>query len=293
MRKNVRSNEGYYEMNRRSFRQNGDYMNREKSIENKMQDKSAFKKFIIIMVVCFFGGGIVGFCSAMLEDNVNLSSIGGRILELLYFIAPFGNLIAGTVFWILIGVLVSQGRKLYQGWDGEEEAVFNKFETKLSYALVFTNLNMLISYFFMGAGFYSIMNDSKLEVSFWFRLAALLLGMIYSTVISVLFQKKIINLEKEINPEKQGSVYDVKFKKIWLESCDEAEKFQIYKASYKSYQITGGAYIVVWLFCFVGMTVWDFGILPMTIVLILWAVSSISYSMEAIRLSKNPSEIMK
>lgn len=266
-------------------------MNQEKSIENKIQDKSAFKKCIIIMIVCFFGGGIVGFGSAMLEDTVN--GIGDQVLELLYFIAPFGNLIAGTVFWSLIGVLVSQGRKLYQSWDEEDEAVYKKFETKLSYALVFTNLNMLVSYFFMGAGFYSIMNDSSQKVSFWFEFAALLIGMIYTTVISVVFQKKIINLEKEINPEKQGSVYDVKFKKIWLESCDEAEKFQIYKASYKSFQVTGRAYVVVWLFCFVGMTAWNFGILPMTIVLILWAVAAISYSLEAIRLSKNPSEIMK
>ena len=53
---------------------------------------------------------------------------------------------------------------------------------------------------------------------------------------STLIQKKIVNLEKEINPLLKGSVYDFKFSEKWLDSCDEQRKLGIFKSAYKAYK---------------------------------------------------------
>ena len=36
-----------------------------------------------------------------------------------------------------------------------------------------------------------------------------------------------------MNPEKTASVYDMKFQKKWLETCDEAEKIIVGKCAFK------------------------------------------------------------
>jgi len=41
-----------------------------------------------------------------------------------------------------------------------------------------------------------------------------------------------------MNPEKTASVYDMKFQKKWLETCDEAEKIIVGKCAFKAFNIT-------------------------------------------------------
>ena len=65
-------------------------------------------------------------------------------------------------------------------------------------------------------------------------------------------------LTKELNPEKKGSVYDVKFVDKWEDSCDEAEKILIYKCAYKTYNKMSGLYIGLWIFCVFGNAIFDF-----------------------------------
>ena len=48
-------------------------------------------------------------------------------------------------------------------------------------------------------------------------------------------QQMTVDFQKIMNPEKQGSVYDLRFQKKWEESCDELEKFTIYRSAYKAY----------------------------------------------------------
>ena len=102
----------------------------------------------------------------------------------------------------------------------------------------------------------------------------------------LLAQRKIIDFLKEMNPEKKGSIYDVKFSKKWEESCDEAEKLAIYKCGYKAYNSVNTACIVLWLFCFIGSSIWNFGIMPVAMVSIIWFVLITSYTLESYKISK-------
>ncbi|MGL6219074.1 MAG: DUF3169 family protein [Lacrimispora sphenoides] len=63
-----------------------------------------------------------------------------------------------------------------------------------------------------------------------------LTGFIAAVICTIVTQQKIINFEKEINPEKRGSVFNQKFSKKWEKSCDEAERLSIYKSTYTSYR---------------------------------------------------------
>ena len=47
-----------------------------------------------------------------------------------------------------------------------------------------------------------------------------------------------VDAAKKTNPEKTASVYDTKFQKKWLDSCDEAEKIMIGKCAFKAYAAT-------------------------------------------------------
>ena len=104
-------------------------------------------------------------------------------------------------------------------------------------------------------------------------------------IILTIEQQKLVNLTKEINPEKKGSIYDVKFQKKWEASCDEAELFAIYKSAYRSYCITQRLCIILWLFCIIGGFVWGFGAVPVLLVSIIWGTMITSYCYYAIHLS--------
>ncbi len=53
---------------------------------------------------------------------------------------------------------------------------------------------------------------------------------------AVIIQQKCVDAAKKTNPEKTASVYDVKFQKKWMDSCDEAEKILIGKCAVKAYR---------------------------------------------------------
>lgn len=119
----------------------------------------------------------------------------------------------------------------------------------------------------------------------WVKIAATFLGLIAVMVATVIAQNRIVNFTKEINPEKKGSVYDLKFRKTWIASCDEAEQLQIYRAAFRAYTAMNYAALGMFLVCFIGMLSWNFGLLPLTMVLFVWLTGVIVYGVESLRMT--------
>lgn len=142
------------------------------------------------------------------------------------------------------------------------------------------NLTMIVSFFCFSVGTAGIA-DGQLR-----RLVLLLVLFIAVLVLAVLLQQKTVDLVKEMNPEKKGSIYDEKFQKLWWESCDEAERRQIGQASYKAYVTVSRFCPYCWGVLLLGNMVFHYGILPSAVVLMIWAVLSVSYTREAIRLGR-------
>lgn len=262
-----------------------------KALENRREDKKAFKKFILLLLLCSFAGGVVGFFSAG-----TMGKQGAAVelfLPVLRAVGLYGNFIVSTALVIGISVLMRQSRRSFSGWDGEDEDVIARVEMRLGYGMAASSVNMVVCYFIFGAGVYVLDFPDLGPDTSKVRIAATLLGLIYAMAVTIWFQKELVNLMKEINPEKNGSVYDTGFQKKWLESCDESERLQIYKACYQSHKMVTYTCLGLWVICVIGIMLWDFGMLPMTMVIVIWLVSGVSYEAECIRMSKHPADLMK
>ena len=262
-------------------------MNKNHVEKIKKEDKKAFKTFVPIVIISGFIGGIFGASSVHLKEILG-ESVPNLLISILKTITPFASIVL-SILVIILGTLVyNKSRKEYDLWReaNEDDDVIDKIEERLSYMLLFTSVNMILGFFFFGVGFMLLPFDKENMEPIIIRLICLLGGFILCIASSTLIQKKIVNLEKEINPLLKGSVYDVKFSKKWLDSCDEAIKLGIFKSAYKAYKSVSITCVILWIFCFIGYDLWDFGVVPMVMVIIIWLVQTISYGIESIKQSK-------
>ncbi|RDY28602.1 DUF3169 family protein [Lachnotalea glycerini] len=257
-------------------------MSSEKLHEIKKEDKKAIKKFIVILILSALAGGVVGYCSVMFKEKV-ARIISESLLKFLLGLTPIANLILPISGLFFILYLYQKSRRLYQEWDGEDEEEMAQIELYLAYALWLSSILTIVSFFLFAVGFYNIIYG--LDDDILFRVIFITGALIVSIVIITISHQKIVNFLKEINPEKKGSVFEAKFAKTWEKSCDEAEKLSIYKAAYKAYQTVNRTCSILWLMCVLGAMVWDFGLLPVTLVSVIWIVQISSYCKESIRLS--------
>ena len=107
-----------------------------------------------------------------------------------------------------------------------------------------------------------------------------------SMILLILLQQKVVDLTRRMNPEKEGSVYDTKFRKRWLESCDEAERAQIGQAAYQAFVVTTTACGVIWVILVMLNVSMGTGLLPIFVVLVIWGVLQTSYLLTAIKLGR-------
>lgn len=252
--------------------------------EIKKEDKKSLGKFVIIMICSALIGGFTGFGIAFAEDMNLTEGIAVFAVKLLEAMAPYANVVLTAVASVIIMVLYRKSRKQYAEWDEEDEEGMNRIEEKLNYALMISAVTLILGYMFLTIGFAKIDTLTKLNA----EVILFVLGFIFLMAFSFVAQRKIINFSKEMNPEKRGSVFDMKFHEKWENSCDEAELLTIYKAAYAAYKSTNMACLGAWVFCMFGMMIWDFGYVPVVIITVIWLTSTISYCMNAIKLSKNP-----
>lgn len=250
----------------------------------KSEDRKALKKFWIYIIAGVLLGGILGVGMAFVKFG-NIDAVNKTLNHVVVTRLPGSMVIITLLVAIIVTIIYYKSRKAFQNWDGETEEIIEKVETRLSCAIWLTTMNTIWNYFVFGAVF--CMNYWKQIENGETGSAMLLVGtFLIGLVLCIVEQQKLVNLEKEINPEKKGSIYDAKFLKVWEDSCDEAELLMIYKSGYKSYKVTQMLCQVLWTFCVLGGFIWDFGIVPVLIVSIVWATNVTSYTLEANRLSK-------
>lgn len=251
--------------------------------EMKKEDSKNIRKYIVGLIICGFIGGIIGGLGSWAKEAGGFSLVINTLAEIMYTISPFIPFISVVISIIVITALYKKSRAQYASWDGEDEETMEVIEHRNSIALIVTQIQMVVFYIFIAVGFYSFDNSNKNGIFLTLQIAFFVLGFLINTVFITASQQKIVNFEKEMNPEKNGSIYDAKFSEKWLESCDEAEKHQIYKAAYVSYKATSYTCIGAWLVALMGMLFLDSGLLPVLLVCIIWLISGLSYSLSAMK----------
>ena len=263
-------------------------MNEEKRIENKKSDKKALVIFIPCVIAAGIGGFFLSYFGFMVRDNW-AELIANGVVKGLTAVTPYANLVINAAAIIVSCVNFSKVDKMIKSMDEDDDGeAYRKIDRKLSSILVVCNFVFILSYFFFGVGYECCIlagNFNAVELICYF------LGFIVALVANLIISSSVVNTYKELNPEKQGSVFDFNFGKKWEKSCDEAERMQIYKAAYKSYTFCNVFYIFVWLACLIGNQIWDFGIMPSVIVIIVWLAQFICYEAYAAYYSKNPNKV--
>ncbi|MBD7915079.1 DUF3169 family protein [Clostridium sp. Sa3CUN1] len=252
--------------------------------EIKKEDKKAFKGFIILIIIALIAGFFTGFISGNLKEILG-ESVPILLISILEKITPFVSIVLSLIIIIISKIIYANTRKKYDLFkkSNDNEDIVDKIEGNLSILLLITSINTIVGFFFFGVAsvlstFYSRSGDISI-----IRVFCSFIGFILCLISSILIQKNVINLEKEINPLLKGSIYDINFSKKWVESCDEAIKLGIFKSAYKAYKCVSITCIILWIFCVIGHDLWNFGVMPMVMVTIIWLVQTISYSIESIK----------
>ena len=247
----------------------------------KKDNRKALPKFFLILLGAAGFGGVAGFAAGWLGHDSLSEVLTAAVTGWLTTTAPWAMAVTSAVSLIVIVWLYRSAKKLYAGWDGEDEVAVEQAEEKLSWALMATSVQVVLDMFFFAA---AVVADNM----------AALIGVgifVLSIVLLTVSQQKLVDQTRRMNPEKQGSVYDVHFNKKWLASCDEAEQKQIGQAAYKAYHTVNVACPFLWMALVLLSYAFNFSLLmPAFTVCLLWLLLNVTYSLESIRLSRRKAQ---
>ena len=93
-------------------------------------------------------------------------------------------------------------------------------------------------------------------------------------IVILFLEAALVRQIQKANPMKRGDIGSLRFNRDWLESCDEAERLGIYKASWKSFQVMNSLCPVMEAVALLGKIMFDTGNFPIILVTFLWAVQT-------------------
>lgn len=253
--------------------------------EIKKANRKAMPKFILIMVISAIVGGTMGFFSAKYGLDTLAGSIKATGEFFGMYLAPWVMLAIAIIVPVVSVPLYKNTKKLLSTWDGEDEEISDTIDAKLSIIIWITSAALILSYFLIAAsyshGFATFEKEESL-LSFFIGIGAFVGIMIEAVIL----QQKCVDTTKIMNPEKTASVYDTKFQKKWMDSCDEAEKIMIGKCAFKAYSATNIVCTVLAIALALCSLIFGIGFLPSLVVCLIWLVNQSVYCKEALRYSK-------
>lgn len=245
----------------------------------KSEDKRAVGKFIVIGAVSMIGGGILGFCGAFLikwmsEQETSLAEILEQAKPAVSYYSAFALVAYTIIITVVSAFRILSHTKQLKNWDGEDEEAYERLDKKLDKDLLLTNLLMLGEFFLFGLSASDFQNNVKEHfLLFVFMMIFYFGGMI----VTIVLQQKIVNGYKAVNPEKKGSIYDMKFQDKWFQSCDEGERAAIGMAAKKALDAVSKVCLLLEILLIICNYLFSVGIMAHIAVIIIWSVLNISY----------------
>lgn len=250
-------------------------------MNEKSENRKALPKFALTMLGALLAGGVMGFvigCTRVL--GLEAAALAEGINAVLAAITPWGIPVTSVLTLGTCFLLYRSAAKKFAVWDGgDEDETSESIDMTLSWVLLFSAVQLLLNLFFLAAFcIYALDGDIS---------ALATVGVFLLSCGLVIFaQQKTVDLERRMNPEKHGSVYDSKFQKKWLDSCDESERRQIGQACYRAYMVTGRFCMGLWLVLVILSLVFKISLLPAFVLLLVWGILQVTYTLECIRLGK-------
>lgn len=262
------------------------------SEEIKQEDKKHFGKYIIFMVVYLLVGGVCGYFGAyfrdvVIEGNVDVWRNLGDIQLAAVPVFQYVFLIFVPVYLILCYVYYAKCKKQMLALNRESEEEIERFEARLSRAMIIVSLGNTISTLLYGIALYCLPRTmDEPDAPIITKVVLILVFILGMSIGNAYFINKLVNMEKEINPEKAGSTFDLKFQKKWIESCDEAERLMIYNVCYNVFRKMQVIYsVTATVLCLIGV-LFEIGYMPFIAVTLLYLVQEIIYFAESYKMEK-------
>lgn len=250
-------------------------------MNERSENRKALPKFFVTMALSLLGGGVLGFvigCSRVF--GLEAAALAEGLSAALSAATPWGIPATSVLTLGACFLLYRTAAKKYAAWGGgDEDETSASIDVLLSWTLLLSAVQLLFNLFFLAA-FCVYHLDGNMD-------GLTLVGVFLLSCGLVIFaQQKAVDLERKMNPEKRGSVYDTKFQKKWLDSCDESERRQIGQACYRAYMVTTRLCLGLWLVLVVLSMVFEMSLLPVFVLLLVWGVMQTTYTLECIRLGK-------
>ena len=248
-------------------------------MNEKSENRKALPKFFLTLLIAGLVGGFIGFFVGLGDRRGLGSAVVAQAARILQIVTPWAIPAATAVTMGSNFFLYRSAKRCCAAWSGgDEDDAAEVVDRRLNWILLLSSVQILLDLFFFSAAVcYEL-------PGMLYHVAAFLL----SGGLTIFAQQKVVDLTRRMNPEKKGSVYDTKFQKKWLASCDEAERQQIGQAAFHAYSLTSRACIFIWAALLVMNIAFGFGIMPSFVAVVIAAVLQVSYMLECIRMENTP-----
>lgn len=247
----------------------------------KSENRRALPLFLVI-VGCSLVLGVLFGMAAVKSDGADWKTVFTAALTWFFAHCSSWLLLALTVSMLVVGLVsLSRAKKQIAALEQTEDGDAAPADHTLSAGINYMSLAQIVGFFLFAAVMCGVPEMGL--VSFLVGLAAF----ITLLVVVMVMTQRLVDLAKRLYPEKRGSVYDVKFQKKWLDSCDEAEKAVIAQAAFSAYSATNTVCLLLWLAFVLGHMLFDTGLLPIFAVSLIWFVSFAAYCSKAAKLEKS------
>lgn len=241
-----------------------------------MKTQKQTLKFFIAIIVSSLVGGLLGWFIIHFENEIYHGLINAQNLILhnnLYIQFFIFGLCA-----LLILILFFSARQKLNRLDPNDDLLFDQIDHLLSVLLPLISATMISGFCLFGITVTNALNEPV-------RIGLILF--LLNTTFTLIMMVLTIKLTKILYPEKKGNPLDFKFDKEWIKSCDEAEKFVIYKASYRCYQLMNFVYCGAITLCLLISIAVNIGIFPYLLIGFFWITQTLIYSITAKRFQQS------
>lgn len=255
---------------------------KEKMEKKKATDKKNDKKYLVILLVLSAACGVAGyffgrFMGKLKKAGFSFPEITDEMMGKLAIAMLIVFVVINAMLAIVAICCISKSKKELKLWDGEDEDMAEKMEGRVSIPICMSSIVMILNMFFFAVCVNLDINSKFNETIEDRYMLANIIVFVLSFVVVIWVQKKAIDFTKEMNPEKEGSVFEVNFSKKWENSCDEAQKLHIYKAGSTGFKVMSTVCMDLWVVCLIADLFANVGLLPVTMVSVIWLSGVIGY----------------
>lgn len=238
--------------------------------------KSKRKIFLVKLIGIMAVGALIGSISSFLLKGEIILSVGETVKNLVLSNSFLIFIICTLFYKVICLILYFRGKSKIEK-DLENDDIIN--DNSLSIGLSLSNVGFMFSI----ASFMVLASYTFSQMPSRSSMIQLVLGgvlLLISAVTYSFYQQAVVNIIKSYNPSKYDDVLDFQFNKKWVETSDEREKYDIYKAGFKAYRaMSTASFISLFLIGFSYM-ISGIGLLALLISLVIYSIGTAVYTLE-------------